>query len=227
MTALFPAMQAKIPSPSGVSVDWNQTPLFDVYDLATEMSVSRQTESHGLIVAAVYQPMLRAATGPELIRYEVEEAPATAFSSYEPFESARYIAERLIRRIGRQSTLPYRERLVERLLALLAITDEEEPDGPGISTGSLEAFLSFLQMNPNFKDPSITLTPRGNIYATWKKSSDEILSLHFLPVGAVRFVIFRPDEHRVGRVTRLWGVSSLSSLFEVIKPHSVLNWATA
>lgn len=226
MTEPLPAILAKIPRLSGVSVDWSQTPLFALSELATEGSVFQQTRSHRSLVESMYRPVLRAATGPELIGYEVEESQGSAFSRYESFESAKYTAAHLIRRVGRLSILPHKERLVERLLTLLVITDEEEPDGPGIATGSLEAFLGFLQTNANFKFPSITLTPSGNIYATWKRSADEILSLHFLPAGDVRFVIFRPDERHVGQVTRLWGLTSLSSLLEVIKPHSVLSWAT-
>ena len=103
---------------------------------------------------------------------------------------------------------------------------EEELDGRGITTRSLEHFIALLKAYPALRCPAISATPERNIYASWKSGSDRVFSIHFSPDGKVRFVIFFPNDKHPGQTIRLSGLATVDTIISVATPHSVLNWAT-
>ena len=129
----------------------------------------------------------------------------------------------LIFRIKTYLFIPYRERLANRLVTLFKDAKEEDPTSVGIAVGSLRTFYNFLQLHTNLKCPTISLTPEYDIYATWKNRK-QVFSVHFLPNGDVRFVIFRPNERHPEQQIRISGTATADILMETIVPHSVRDW---
>ena len=127
-----------------------------------------------------------------------------------------------------RTTLParYKTRLASRLSELQKAVQEEELDGRGISVGSLQHFIEFLEAYPALRCPAISVTPDRNIYASWKSGSDRVFSIHFLPEGEVRFVIFRPNDKHPGQAIRLSGTATVDVIISIAAPHGVLNWAS-
>ena len=134
--------------------------------------------------------------------------------------------EEIIWRVGTTFSARYKAKLAARLTELQRAVQEEELDGCGITAGSLQHFFEFLKAYPALRCPAISVTPERNIYASWKSGSDRVFSIHFLPDGNVRFVIFCPNEKHSGETIRLTGAASLDVLMNVVEPHGVLDWAT-
>jgi hypothetical protein len=70
------------------------------------------------------------------------------------------------------------------------------------------------------------VTPDRNVYASWKVGTDRVFSVHFLPDGKVRFVIFYPNNKHVGDVIRVSGTATVDVVISVAAPHGILDWAT-
>lgn len=131
----------------------------------------------------------------------------------------------LIFRIRTSLSIRYRESLANRLVTLFKDTKEEDPDSPGIAAGSLRNFFNFLQLHPNLKYPSISLTPEYNIYASWRDEQNRVFSVHFLPNGGdARFVIFKPNYRHPERQIRISGTSTTDILMETVSPYRVYDW---
>ena len=134
--------------------------------------------------------------------------------------------EEIIWRAGTTLPVRYKARLVSRLNELQKAVQEEELDGRGISAKSLQHFVELLKAYPALRCPIISVTPERNIYASWKLGSHRVFSIHFLPDGNVRFVIFCPNDKHSDETIRLSGAATLDVLMSVVEPHGVLNWAT-
>lgn len=132
----------------------------------------------------------------------------------------------LIRRM--RATLParYAMRLAARLTELEQAVQEEELDGQGIQAGSLRQFEEFLKAYPELLCPAVSVSPDRNIYASWKSGKDRVFSIHFLPDGKVRFVIFYPNDKHAGDVIRLSGTATADIIMSVAEPHGVESWAS-
>lgn len=134
--------------------------------------------------------------------------------------------EQIIWRVQTTLPVPYRVRLASRLSELQKAVQEEESDGRGISVGSLQHFIEFLEACPALRCPAISVTPDRNIYASWKSGSDRVFSIHFLPAGEVRFVIFRPNDRHPDQAIRLSGTATVDVIISIAAPHGVLKWAS-
>ena len=132
----------------------------------------------------------------------------------------------LIGRIRSSSALQDRDRLADRLEALLDAYKEEN-EGRALSPDSLRGLENFLEANPTFRRPALTATPAGNLYAQWKSGRDRLLSIHFLPTNDARFVIFKPNPRHTGRVVRISGSTTVDALADAVMPHNVLQWSAA
>lgn len=132
--------------------------------------------------------------------------------------------QELIFQIKAFLTIPYRYELANRLVTLFKDAKEEDPTCPGISAGSLRYFYNFLQLHTNLKCPTISLTPEYNIYASWRDEQKRAFSVHFLPNGDVRFVIFKPNDRHPERKIRISGISTSDVLMETVMPYGVRNW---
>ena len=127
-----------------------------------------------------------------------------------------------------RTTLPvrYRAKLASHLRELAKAVREEELEGNEISAKSLRQFIEFLQANPRLRCPTISVTPDLNIYASWKSGPDQVFSIHFLPDGNVRCVIFRPNEKHPGKVVRFSVTATADVIISVAERNGVLEWAS-
>jgi hypothetical protein len=130
----------------------------------------------------------------------------------------------IIWRVATTLPVPYRTKLAVRLSELQNAMQEEDIHSGGITVASLHFFVEFLRSNPVLQCPALSVTPDGNIYASWKPAADRVFSIHFLPDAKVRFVIFRPNDKHLGDVIRLSGIATVDMLMSIAAPHGVLDW---
>lgn len=135
-------------------------------------------------------------------------------------------AEEIIWRLRIVLPVQYRARLASRLRELQKAVQGEELDSGGIAVGSLRNFVELLKAHPALRCPAVSVTPDRNIYASWKSGADRVFSIHFLPDGKVRFVIFRPNDKHPGQAIRLSGTATVDVIIGVAAPHGVLAWAS-
>ena len=134
--------------------------------------------------------------------------------------------QELIFRIKRSIAISYRKSLANRILTLFNDAKEEDPDCLGIAAESLRNFYNFLHLHTDIKRPTISLTPDYNIYASWRGEQNRVFSVHFLPNGDVRFVIFKPNDRHPGRQIRLSGIATTDILMETVAPDAVSYWVS-
>ena len=132
--------------------------------------------------------------------------------------------QELIFQIRKSLSITYHESLANRLLTLFNDAKEEDSTSLGISVGSLRNFYNLFRLHTNLKCPTISLTPDYNIYASWRGEQNRVFSVHFLPNGDARFVIFRPNNRHPGRQIRLSGIATTDVLMETVAPDSVSDW---
>lgn len=132
--------------------------------------------------------------------------------------------QELIFQIKNSVSIAYRESLANRFLVLFRDAKEEDSTSIGISVGSLRKFYNFIRLHADLKNPTISLTPDYNIYASWRGEHNRLLSVHFLPNGDVRFVIFKPNNRHPERKIRLSGAATTDTLMGTIIPNSVSDW---
>jgi len=130
----------------------------------------------------------------------------------------------LIFRIRTSLCISYRESLAKRFVTLINDTKEEDFTGVGIAVGSLRNFFNFIQLNSNLKCPTISLTPEYNIYASWRIEQKQVFSVHFLPNGDTRFVIFKPNDLHPERQIRIFGTATTDILMGTVAPYGVWDW---
>jgi hypothetical protein len=134
--------------------------------------------------------------------------------------------QELIFRIKTSRYIPYRERLANRILALIKDAKEEDPDCIGIATDSLRNFYNFIHLYTDIKCPIITLSPEYNIYASWKGEQNRLFSIHFLPNADVRFVMFKPNDKHPKRKIRVSGLATTDIIMETLTPYCIEDWVT-
>ena len=151
---------------------------------------------------------------------------SAGMASEPPVIAEEQSVDEIIRRI--RTTLPdrYGQKLSARINELQQAVKDEELDGRGIDAGSLSHFVGVLKAYPAFRCPTVSVTPDRNIYASWKSGKDRVFSVHFLPNGSVRFVIFYPNTEHPGDVIRVSGVATADVVVKVAVPHGILSWAT-
>lgn len=132
--------------------------------------------------------------------------------------------QELIFRIRTSPSIPYRETLANRLLTLFNDAKEEDPASVAIAVESLRNFYDFLRTHSNLKCPVLSLTPDNNIYASWRGEANRLFSVHFLPNGDARFVIFKPNDRHPERQIRISGSTTADILSEIVEPYDVFSW---
>lgn len=115
--------------------------------------------------------------------------------------------------------IPWRKIVSAKLRALL-VEYRQDHDGTDFSFESLLAFHEFCQLASGIRMPFLTVTEGGELYARWKRSHDEVLSLRFFGCTNVSFVLFKPVD---GSVDRQTGRVATTQLTEAISPQS-LSW---
>ena len=132
--------------------------------------------------------------------------------------------QKLIFRIRTSLSIHYRKKLADRLTVLFDDAKEEDSATVGIAVGSLRNFYNFLQFHTNLKCPSVSLTPENNIYASWRADQNRVFSVHFLPNGDARFVIFKPNDRHPELQVRLSGTATSDVILETLAPSTMVDW---
>jgi len=132
--------------------------------------------------------------------------------------------QELIFQIRKSLTITYHESLANRILILFNDAKEEDPDCLGIAAESLHNFYNFFRLHTNLKRPTISLTPDYNIYASWRGEQNRVFSVHFLPNGDTRFVIFKPNDKHPERKIRLSGTATSDTLIKTVESSGVWDW---
>ena len=155
--------------------------------------------------------------------FAVTSNDETAFTDRDSSEIQDASVEAMILAVPSSLRAPYARQLARRLMDLHSASTEDEEERE-LSSASLRWFLAFLRANSGLACPLVGLSAEGNIYATWKRGRDRLLSAHFLPSGEVRFVVFTPTPRRRKSVTRLTGATQVGALLETVRPHGVMSW---
>jgi hypothetical protein len=135
--------------------------------------------------------------------------------------------QELIFQIRKSLSITCHESLANRLLTLFNDAKEEDSASLGISVGSIRNFYNFFRLHTNLKYPTISLTPDYNIYASWRGEQNRVFSVHFLPNGDARFVIFKPNDRHPGRQIRLSGTATTDTLIKTVESSGVWDWISA
>jgi len=131
----------------------------------------------------------------------------------------------LIDSLSATHNMNFMETIKARLFSLQEMLREEEGPSVELSLDSLRAFLAFLRQVPGVRQPSITLTPEGEIYARWKDEGARLFAIHFISGETVRFVVFRPNPRRPRLVQRVSGVDAVDTVMNTAdNVCSVLDW---
>lgn len=130
-----------------------------------------------------------------------------------------------IRSLRGNPDLIYREQLAVRLEALLDAMKEEGESWNEDSPESLRMMLLFLQAAPDFRCPTVTVTPSATFRAQWTVEPNKHFAADFLADGQARFVVFCPDPRRSDRTQRISGITSRENLLDVVKLYGVHHWA--
>jgi|Deesub1362A_J573_1020465.scaffolds.fasta_scaffold09387_3 hypothetical protein len=141
----------------------------------------------------------------------------------EEIESEEEEVQELIYQI-KASNIRYRDKIANQLITLFKDSKEEDPYSSGITAGSLRNFVNFLELYPNVKYPSISLTPEHNIYVSWRDEYNRLFSIHFLPNKDTRFVIFMPNYRHPERKIRISGITTVDVLMETVAFYRVTDW---
>jgi hypothetical protein len=130
-----------------------------------------------------------------------------------------------IRALRGGSRLLYRERFARRLEFLLDALEEEEEPLVEASPESLRQMLLFLEALPEFRCPTVTVTPFGTFRAQWRADPTRHFAVDFMPDGQARFVVFAPDPRHPNRVQRVSGIVSWENVMKAVEPYRVHRWA--
>lgn len=151
-------------------------------------------------------------------------AQSDSMATQQSSSAEQQSVEEIISYVQSALSVRYRGRLASRLSELHKSVQEEESDSNGISSKSLQRFIEFLRAYPVLRCPAISITPDRNIYASWKSGSDRVFSVHFLPQGEARFVIFFPNPKHWGQTIRLSGRATVDMIMSVAEPYGIPNW---
>lgn len=132
--------------------------------------------------------------------------------------------QELIFQIRKSLSITCHESLANRILVLFSDAKEEDPDCLGIAAESLRNFYNFFRLHTDLKRPTISLTPDYNIYASWKGEQNRVFSVHFLPNGDTRFVIFKPNDKHPERKIRLSGTATSDTIIKTVESIGVSDW---
>jgi hypothetical protein len=153
-----------------------------------------------------------------------EEAPVSDFEILDVLQTPKGQIQRQIIALRRGGGLPYRERVAHRLDFLMRAREEEGETWAEDSPDSLRQMLLFLRATPDFRCPTVTITPSATFRAQWQADGNRHLALDFLPDGTVRFVVFSPDPRHPDRVQRVSGIVGRVDVMRLVEPYKVHRW---
>jgi len=129
----------------------------------------------------------------------------------------------LIHQIRKSKVISNHESLASQLLTLFNFAKEENPTSLGIAVESLSNFYDFLQLYKNIKNPTLSLSPDYNIYASWR-TDEQLFSAHFLQNGEICFIFFKPNYRHPKHKIRITGTATSDTLMEITALESLNDW---
>lgn len=96
----------------------------------------------------------------------------------------------------------------------LRLQQTQDSESSPVAIESAECFLEFLGSARGVNLPSLTLTPDGNIYASWRKR-DRVFSAEFRSGGFATYVLFRPTPGGTGSKLRSAGSAPACDLLSI------------
>ena len=195
--------------------------------LLTRFQIIMTSTGSASLVSEMVEPVINAWRSEDLFG-EPSALPRIEFlvDPTQPSAPRETSLSELILRIQTNAELPFAKRLAERLEQLVEISEEEFPEQEPMSARSLEDFFEFIRSIPNITYPDVILTYEGNVRAEWTQSRNRHFAVEFLGGNETRFVVFAPDQKTPYKTNRVSGLSTLSSLLEIISPYGALNWIT-
>ena len=136
---------------------------------------------------------------------------------------AKNVKRPLMLELFRNEMYQHAEMVAERLEHLDELEQEEENEEP-ISLDSVATFLSFLVAFSSRAEPGITVTPDGNIYATWKAEGGRHCGIEFAPMRAAKLVLMVPGEAETGSGVHIAGMMGSADLERTLRLHGVHAW---
>lgn len=103
---------------------------------------------------------------------------------------------------------------VSNRLRELRLQQSEDSESAEVSIESLKSFVAFLHSVRGIRLPSLSLTPDGNIYASWRKY-DRVFSAEFRSGGLATYVLFRPALGGTGSKLRSTGSVPAGQLLSI------------
>lgn len=150
----------------------------------------------------------------------------SAFAELDAIRADDTEIQGLISNFTAASNLPYKVRLAARLSELID-SYKDDFEGRVFSADSLRSLMEFLESSPQLKYPTLTVTPSGCLYASWKQGRNHIFSVQFLETYEARFVVLRPNPRHAGRVLQLSGKTTTDGILDAVRTYSVSDWAFA
>ena len=111
------------------------------------------------------------------------------------FITHRTIAQTSLERFRSDGSSALRSALFDRLTRLQALAAEDDEENP-LSDESLRHFGRFLDSWPDCPKPLLSLTPSGDVYATWVLGEGRKVSAHFYSSGVVRLTMMLRNPAR-------------------------------
>lgn len=147
----------------------------------------------------------------------------TAFETVAEFGVPRNLKWELMLELFRNEMYEHAETVAERLEHLNQLEPEE--DEQPISLDSMATFLSFLVAFSGKVEPGITVTPDGNIYATWKAEGGRHCGIEFAPSRAAKLVLMLPpEEPDTGSGVHVAGMMGAVDLERTLRLYRIHAW---
>lgn len=122
---------------------------------------------------------------------------------------------------SRQNLIP---NLVVRLEDLIAAAKEEYPETKIPTPQSISSALTFFASNPQLREPTLSLTPGGNVWAEWRIGANRSAAIEFLRNGSLIIAAIYPDPVETWRRTSLAGNFSFRDVRTLMRRGGVLAW---
>ena len=145
----------------------------------------------------------------------LEESP---FDQLDAKRNYREQLREITRSIGQDIGQDRAEYIVNRIEYLAEPEDDDDVLPTLASVGRL---IQFLAINKHVANPTLSITPSGNIYAQWRVHATRKFSVEFLPNGSIYYVLFTPSQQEAEPVISISGLEFVDSVMRLLKHYDI------